>query len=96
MLIAHAALQRIFCYQIRKAQLHSVKKPCRLLDSDKQWNCMGYEWQGFGSWGSTVTPVRSCSKLSPCPTQPLPAAFQDGPITHQGQAHHLSVFVLLG
>ena len=32
--------------------------------------CIGFAWPGFGSWGAAagVAPVRSCQKLSLCPT----------------------------
>ena len=36
--------------------------------------CIGFAWQGFGSWGATgVASVRSCWKLPLCPTEPIPA-----------------------
>ena len=37
-------------------------------------NCCGYVWQNFGSKGSTgLASVRSCQKLPPCLTEPMPA-----------------------
>jgi len=38
------------------------------------FSCIGFVWQGFGSWGATgVASVGSCQKLPLCPTEPVPA-----------------------
>jgi len=42
--------------------------------------CIGFVWQGFGSWGAAgVASVRSCQKLLPCPTEPMPDGSKMGP-----------------
>ena len=56
--------------------------------------CVGFVWQGFGSGGPTgVASVRSCQKLTLCPTEPMPAGSKTDlllakaePISHGGSA----------
>jgi len=45
--------------------------------------CIGFAWQGFGSRGATgVAPVRSCQKIPPWLTEPVPADVKmDPPLT---------------
>jgi len=41
---------------------------------------IGFAWQGFGSSGATgVASVRSCQKLPPRPTEPMPAVSKTDP-----------------
>ena len=40
-----------------------------------------FAWQGFGSWGvKGVASVRSCWKLPPCLTEPMPAGSKMDPL----------------
>jgi len=44
-----------------------------------QW-CYRFAWQGFGSgWAIGVASVRSCEKLPPCLTEPVPAGSKTDP-----------------
>jgi len=56
--------------------------------------CYGFAWQGFDSEGAIGSAsVRSCEKLPPCLTEPVPASFKtdpplakDKPISNGGSA----------
>ena len=42
---------------------------------------IGFAWQGFGSGRATgVASVRSCQKLPPCLTEPMPAGSKTDPL----------------
>jgi len=42
--------------------------------------CYGFAWQGFGSGGAiTAVSVRSCEKIPPCLTEPVPASSETDP-----------------
>jgi len=43
--------------------------------------CYGFAWQGFGSGGATgLASVRSCEKLPPCLTEPVPVGSKMYPL----------------
>ena len=55
---------------------HTVPISCQT----KNWDCIGFTWQGFGSGGpAEVASVRTCQKLPLCPIEPMPAGSKMDP-----------------
>ena len=58
--------------------------------------CNGFVWQGFGSGEATgVASVRSCWKLPPCLTEPMPAGSKTDPLLAKVKPISASVITYL-
>ena len=57
-----------------------------LIVSSEVSSFIGFVWQGFGSGGATgVASVRSCRKLPPCLTEPMPAGSKMDPLLDKAE-----------